>query len=86
MQKSRNVLRRFEILKKIIFKYVSIESTDVYSNNIKESLQLITDIKDAPFIATALAFNCLIWTDDKDFDKQNRIKILKTKDMVKIVN
>ena len=34
------------------------------------------DIDDVPFIATSLAFdNCPIWSDDKHFKGQDRIKI-----------
>lgn len=41
------------------------------------------DKDDAPFIAAALATNSIIWTDDKHFERQNKIKILKTKDLIK---
>ena len=40
------------------------------------------DEKDAPIIACALAIsNEGIWTEDKHFEKQNRIKIWKTKEL-----
>ena len=41
---------------------------------------------DIPFLACATQFNCPIWTDDTDFDKQNKIKVLKTKDMLETIN
>ena len=37
------------------------------------------DKEDVIFIATALAYNATIWSDDTDFQKQNKIKILTTK-------
>jgi predicted nucleic acid-binding protein len=40
------------------------------------------DPDDSIFIATALAFNCPIWSDDKHFKKQNKVKIITTKDML----
>ncbi|MFH1590712.1 MAG: PIN domain-containing protein [archaeon] len=41
------------------------------------------DPDDAIFIATALATpGSSIWSDDKDFEKQDRIHILKTKDIL----
>ncbi len=39
------------------------------------------DHDDAVFIATALAFNAIIWSDDTHFKKQNRIKSLTTEEM-----
>ena len=43
------------------------------------------DKDDVPIIATSLAFNsCPIWTDDKHFEKQGKIKIHKTEDMIKL--
>ncbi len=42
------------------------------------------DPKDAIFIALALSVrNDGIWSEDKHFEKQNRIKIWKTKDLIK---
>ena len=43
------------------------------------------DKNDTPFIAAALAANLPIWSDDKHFEKQNKIKIFKTKDLVRYV-
>ncbi len=41
------------------------------------------DSEDVPFIAAALSQeNAVVWSDDKHFDKQDRIMILKTKEMV----
>ena len=39
------------------------------------------DKDDTPFIAAALATKSDIWSDDRHFEKQNRIKIWKTKDL-----
>ena len=43
------------------------------------------DPKDSPFLAAALAINAEIWSDDKHFDKQNLVKVWKTKDVVKFL-
>ena len=42
------------------------------------------DYDDAIFIATALAFNCPIWSDDQHFQKQKIVKILTTKNIIKL--
>lgn len=41
------------------------------------------DPKDTPFIAAALAIGADIWSDDKHFEKQNSVKVWKTKDLLK---
>lgn len=43
------------------------------------------DENDAPFIAAALATNSDIWSDDKHFNKQNKVKIWKTKEIAKML-
>ena len=41
------------------------------------------DPDDVVFIAAALGLeDSVIWSDDKDFDKQDKVKVLKTVDMV----
>lgn len=44
------------------------------------------DKDDSVFIATALAFNCPIWSDDKHFQKQKEIKIFTTKEIRELIN
>ena len=48
----------------------------------KEIMDFI-DKGDSPFIAAALAVDAGIWSDDRHFEKQKRIKIWKTKDLIR---
>ena len=41
------------------------------------------DPTDTIFIAAALSKNAAIWSNDKDFQKQNKIDVFTTKDMIK---
>ena len=43
------------------------------------------DPDDTPFITAALATKSDIWSDDKHFEKQNKIRVKKTSDLVKYV-
>jgi len=43
------------------------------------------DQDDTPFIAAALATNSDICSDDKHFQKQNKIKVWKTEDLVGLI-
>lgn len=40
------------------------------------------DKEDIPFVACALVFNCPIWSDDQHFQKQKKIKIYTTKEII----
>jgi len=57
-------------------KYVRIIPTDVVVDYKKQAYEIIgyIDEDDVIFIATALAFNCPIWSEDKHFQKQNIVK------------
>ena len=44
------------------------------------------DRNDVPFIALALSFpNDGVWTEDKHFLKQNRVKVWRTRDLLKLL-
>lgn len=57
----------------------------IIKSNMKEAKETMDKIDkdDTPFIAAALATKTGIWSDDKHFEKQNRVKIWKTKELLK---
>ena len=69
-----------------LLKYVAVIETEKVIGYRGEAFEIIGRIdKDVViFVATALACNGMIWSEDSDFQKQNKIKILTTKDMIKI--
>src|SRR3989344_503221 len=69
-----------------LLKYVAVIETEKVIGYRGEAFEIIgrIDKDDVIFVATALAFNAAIWSEDSDFQKQNKIKILTTKDMIKI--
>ncbi len=44
------------------------------------------DPNDTPFIAAALAVEADIWSDDKHFEKQQKVKVWKTAEIVKMLS
>ncbi|MEI6058538.1 MAG: PIN domain-containing protein [archaeon] len=79
--------REFDILLLRILKYVRVIPFDVISSYATKADEIIGCIHktDVPFIATALAFNCPVWSDDKHFKKQDRVKVLTSKDMIEML-
>ena len=56
-------------------------------NKIREAAIIMDKIDpdDTPFVAAALASKADIWSDDAHFEKQRRIKVHKTRDLVKFI-
>lgn len=72
----------------ILLDYVFLVPTQFFSGKIKKADKIIGDIDkgDVPYIALALSFpNHGIWTEDKHFQKQKKIKIWSTEDLAKKV-
>ena len=70
-----------------VLEYIVLIPTEVITEHIGEarSVMLKIDTKDVVFIATALSFkNSIIWSDDKDFERQNAIKVITTKQFAKM--
>ncbi|KHO54924.1 MAG: Nucleotide-binding protein, PIN protein [archaeon GW2011_AR19] len=80
--------KEFYVLLLRLLKYVRIIPTDVVVDYKKQAYEIIGNIDedDVIFIATALAFNCPIWSDDKHFQKQNVVKIFKTSEFFYFIN
>jgi len=80
--------KEFYVLLLRLLKYVRIIPTDVVVDYKKQAYEIIgyIDEDDVIFIATALAFNCPIWSDDKHFQKQNVVKIFKTSEFFYFIN
>lgn len=75
-----------QILTKLLsyIKMVPIEELLAYWSTAKEIMEKI-DSEDVVFIASSLAIpNSIIWSNDSDFDKQNKVKVLKTKDILEL--
>ena len=69
-----------------LFKYVKLVPTEEIKKNWDEAKKIMEyiDKEDVVFIATALSVSdSVIWSDDRHFEKQDRVKVLKTEDMAK---
>ena len=56
-----------------------------FDNWIDEAMKISPHFKDVPYFALALAFNAAIWSDEKAFKKQNKVKIFSTEELKKIL-
>ena len=68
-----------------LFKYIKLVPTEEIEKNWNEARKIMEHIdkEDVVFIATALSIkDSVIWSDDRHFEKQDKVKVLKTEDMV----
>ncbi len=61
---------------------ISDSSVNLYMQKAKGIMDAI-DPDDTQFIAAALAADAYIWTDDKHFEKQHTVRIIKTRELLK---
>lgn len=69
-----------------IFQVVQTVPFDEYEDCLSEALDIMKDIDrdDAPFLAVAIAVGAdAIWSNDRDFESQTRIPVLRTEDLLK---
>jgi predicted nucleic acid-binding protein len=63
---------------------IPIGEIDPFVDKAREIMDKI-DPKDTLFIASALSLNCPIWTDDSHFKKQDKVKILSQRDILRLI-
>jgi len=71
----------------ILLSYIEMVPTEEIMKNIEKARKIMekVDPDDVIFIAAALTKNAVIWSDDSDFQKQSEIKVLKTKDIIRMI-
>ena len=86
LEKSGLSYKELEDLIKDLLKYVKIVRTEEIINYRNKSSDIMSKIDkdDIIFIATALATDAVIWSDDKHFKKQNEVTAYTTKEINKI--
>lgn len=88
LQKSGLSKDEFETLFSLVTEGITIVRKEGYNNYMVEADSIIGNIDkgDVPFIALALSMpNDGVWSDDNHFLKQNKVKIWKTSDIIRII-
>ncbi len=73
-------------MKHLMPKIAVLSEKDISKKSIKKALKIMgkIDLDDVPFIALSIELgNKTIWSDDKHFKQQNKIKVLTTKELKK---
>ena len=85
LEKSGLSEEEYDKILAILFKYIKLVPTEEIEKNWHEAKKIMEhiDSEDVIFIATALSLpDSVIWSDDRHFEKQDRVKIFKSKDII----
>lgn len=68
----------------LLMQNIIVVPKEIYDKNMSKADEILggVDKKDVPFIAVALEKGAVIWSDDKDFEKQDVVDLWKTSRMV----
>lgn len=77
-----------QLLLNIILEQINIVPKAEFENQIPQAEKIIgkIDPDDVPFLALALDLNADVWSDDKHFQKQERVNVWKTPELIKHLN
>ena len=87
LMKSGLSKKDYDILVNKLLEYVVLIPDEEFKKHLQEAKETMMEIDpdDVVFIATALAFkNSVIWSDDKDFEKQNKVVVINTNQLIKL--
>ncbi|MBL7148370.1 MAG: hypothetical protein ISS82_06090 [Nanoarchaeota archaeon] len=86
IRKSKIDEKGFYVLLLRLLKYVRLIPMDIFINFKDEADKIMghIDKTDTIFIAVALALNCSVWSNDKHFKKQKKVKVFTTKNISKM--
>src|SRR3989344_3163272 len=85
LKKSGMSEKQFNDVLNILLDNVILVSEYRFADNLNKANNLIgkIDINDVVFLACALSLDLEIWSDDKHFQKQKKVKVLTTQEFVK---
>lgn len=88
LEKAKVTENEFNRIYSLLFSKILIANDVVIESKMEEAKEIMdsVDPDDTPFIALALAIeNDGIWSGDKHFERQNKIKIWKTETLLKLL-
>ncbi|MEK6927230.1 MAG: PIN domain-containing protein [Nanoarchaeota archaeon] len=86
-EKANITEKEFDILLLRLMKQIKLIPLQLIMpfKNRAENIMINIHKEDSIFIATALRFNCPIWSDDKHFKKQAEVQTYNTKEIIQLL-
>ncbi len=76
----------FDDFIKILKSRITLLPSKYFSDKKSEAEKICKDLKDLTYFALALKLNCPIWSGEKSFKQQSKIKVFNTKELVEESN
>lgn len=75
----------FLALLMLLQRHVHLVSNEKYRQDLPlaEEIMKDVDVSDSPFLALAMTLNCSIWSNDKHFKKQRKVKAYGTEALIR---
>ena len=84
IRKAKITKKEFNFLREELAIAIEFIPLKDYNNYLKKSLDFSPDENDVDFFALALKLKIPLWSNDKLLKKQNVVRVLETKDVLKI--
>ena len=69
----------------LLIEKIKFFSAEDFSEFLQEANSISPDQDDVEYFALALKLNCPIWSEDKELKKQNRIRVISTSELIKLI-
>ncbi len=76
------MINEFEKALSFITKQITFVSSSEFLDKLPEAIEL--NLKDSPYLALALKFDCSIFSGDKELKKQTKVKVFSPSEMLEI--
>jgi predicted nucleic acid-binding protein len=85
-EKSNLNKKGLETVLSLVLSEVEVLPIESYEDKLSKAENLIgkEDIKDVPFLAVALHKECRIWSDGKDLNKQEKVEVETTEEIIEL--
>ncbi|MEA2033742.1 MAG: PIN domain-containing protein [Euryarchaeota archaeon] len=85
-EKAKKKLEDIELAIKLLEPDFKIFSRPEYTVKLSEGLKLAPHPKDVEYFALALRFDFPIWSNEKTFKKQSKVKVFSTSDLISFLS
>lgn len=84
-KKTNRTYEDMQMFLEILNRTINIVHKEVFEPYLNEATQISPDINDVAYIALAIKLNYPLWTNDKELkEKQSRVKIYNTKEIIEL--
>lgn len=82
LEKTYRTDEDFENFLEILQSRIKTVSKEKFENELVEAKTFTPDPKDVPYLALALHIDASVWSDDTDFQEQDRVNVFTTTELV----